>query len=268
MYRVCIPDKLKRFDGRRFHNEVMTPKQTSEDIESDLEKFRTKYLATLEHDMVVCVTDNPMGLTSFEALETIAETGVPVRPEQLVIHLNTFHRMLDLERMLDEMRAAGVKYILAVSGDGNERLHRLEPEELGFTSRTVTAVELITYIEREYPGVFTIGVAFNHYEPQENEREKLQRKRDAGAQFVITQPVIRHNENIDWLETTGLPVIIEAWMTQRIDLVAECVGYELPPEDFDYDPIDNYSCLRSRYPGCGIYFAFLGMKKQIQRLKL
>ena len=256
------------FGHRHFHNEVMTFKQTSEAIEADLEKFKDKYITTLEHDMVVCITDNPMGLTSFEALETIAETGVPIQPEQLLIHLNTFHRKIDLDRMLGEMADAGVKYILAVSGDGNDRLHRLEPEELGLTSRNVTSVELIQYIQREHPGTFTFGVAFNHYEPQEHEREKLQRKKDAGAEFVISQPVIRHNQNIDWLRTVGMPVIIEAWMTKRIDLVAECVGYELPPEENDYDPLANYEALRSTYPDFGIYFAFLGMKKQILNLNL
>ena len=254
-------------DPGRFLNEVMTPKQESEDIEADLEKFAQKYTTSLEHDFVVCITDNPMGMLSFEALETIEAVGVPVKPEQLVVHLNAFHRKIDLDRMLGAMAENGVKYVLAVSGDGNERLHRLEPHELGMDSVNVTSVELLRYIQREYPDTFTLGVAYNHYEPQESEREKMQRKLDAGATFVITQPVIRRSDNVDWLRGLGIPAFVEAWMTKRIDLVAECVGYELPPEDLDYDPVTNLNLLRQNYADFGVYMAFLGMKKQILHLQ-
>jgi methylenetetrahydrofolate reductase (NADPH) len=249
-----------------FLNEVMTPKQDSEDIEADLEKFVDKYTRSLDHGFVICITDNPMGMLSFEAMETIETVEVPVEPEQLVVHLNTFHRKVDLDRMLATMAERGVKYILAVSGDGNERLHRLEPDEMGFDTVNITSVELLRYIEREYPDTFTLGVAFNHYEPREAEREKMARKLDAGATFVITQPVIRRSDNVDWLGTLGVPIFVEAWMTKRIDLVAECVGYELPPEDLDYDPITNLGLLRQNYPDFGVYMAFLGMKKQILKL--
>jgi methylenetetrahydrofolate reductase (NADPH) len=247
----------------RFLNEVVTPKQESEDIEADLVKFADKYTSSLEHGFVICITDNPMGMLSFEPMETIEVVEVPIEPEQLVVHLNTFHRKIDLDRMLGTMAERGVKYVLAVSGDGNERLHRLEPAELGLDTVNVTSVELLRYIQREYPDTFTLGVAFNHYEPQDSEREKMRRKLDAGATFVITQPVIRRSDNVDWLGSLGAPIFVEAWMSKRIDLVAECVGYELPTEDLDYDPLANLAALRAHYPEFGVYLALLGMKKQI-----
>ena len=255
------------FDKGRFLNEVMTPKQDSKDIDGDLQKFTDKYTASLEHDYVVCITDNPMGMLSFEAMETIETTGVPVKPERLCIHLNTFHRKQDLDRMLGTMVSQGVKYLLVVSGDGNERLHRLAPEEINTSSTVVTSVDLIAYILREYPGKFVCGVAYNHYEPPHDEREKLKRKLGVGAQFIITQPVIRRHDNVDYLATVGVPVVVEAWMSKRIDLVAECVGYKLPPEDLQYDPVQNLKTLRANYPSFGNYLALLGMKKQINEIK-
>jgi len=251
------------FTQGRYLNEVTTPKQESADIEADLEKFAEKYRISQEHDYVICITDNALGMLSFEAMETIEATGVAIEPERLIIHLNTFHRKQDLDRMLGTMAEKGVRYLLVVSGDGNERLHRLTPEELGFSTNSITSVELMKYIHREYPGRFVCGVAYNHYEPAPSEREKLKRKLDAGAAFIITQPVIRQHENVDWLRSVGVPVAVEAWMSKRIDLVAQCVGYELPPEDLNYDPIANLKALRERYPDFGVYLALLGMKKQI-----
>jgi len=247
----------------RYLNEVTTPKQDSADIEAELEKFVEKYTISQQHDYVICITDNPLGMLSFEAMDTIETTGVPVNPERLVIHLNTFHRKQDLDRMLGAMAEKGVRYLLVVSGDGNERLHRLTPEELGFSTNSITSVELMKYIHREYAGRFVCGVAYNHYEPVHSGREKLKRKLDAGAAFIITQPVIRQHENVDWLRNVGVPVAVEAWMSKRIDVVAQCVGYELAPEDMNYDPIMNLKALRERYPDFGVYLALLGMKKQI-----
>ncbi|MCX7848224.1 MAG: methylenetetrahydrofolate reductase [bacterium] len=254
------------FAPERYLNEVTTPKQDSPDIEADLVKFAEKYTLSQQRDFVICITDNPLGMLSFEALETIEASGVTINPERLIIHLNTFHRKQDLDRMLRTMAEKGVRYLLTVSGDGNERLHRLTPDELGFNTAVVTSVELMRYIHREYPDTFVCGVAYNHYEPAHNEREKLKRKLDAGAAFIITQPVIRRHENVDWLADVGVPVVVEAWMSKRIDLVAQCVGYALPPEDLQYEPLENLKALRRNYPAFGIYLALLGMKKQIHEL--
>lgn len=251
-----------------YFNEVLTPKQDSEDIEKDLEKFAAKYTASVENEFVICITDNPLGNLSFEALDTIETCELPVEPDKILIHLNTFHRKQDLDRMLKGMIEHGISNLLVVSGDGNTRLHRLLPEELGLDTITVTSIELIKYIHTEYPDTFTCGVAFNHYEPQDAEREKLEAKFDAGAEFIITQPVIEQHENIDWLKTLNVPVVVEAWMSRRIDLVAECVGYPLPKEKAEaYDAVENFSLLRKNYPEFGVYFAFLGMKKQILLLR-
>lgn len=255
------------FGAGRFLNEVTTPRQDSQDIDSDLAKFVEKYSISLAHDFVVCVTDNPMSMLSFEAMDTIETTGVPVNPARLVIHLNTFHRKPDIDRMLGSMVAKGVRYLLVVSGDGNERLHRLASEEIGMPCTTVTSVELLSYINREYPGKFVCGVAYNHYEPQNHEREKLQRKLDAGARFIITQPVIRRHDNVDFLASVGVPVVVEAWMSRKIEMVAKCVGYDLPPEDLHYDPVQNLKTLRTNYPHFAVYLAFLGMKKQIVEIQ-
>ncbi len=244
-----------------FHVELQTPKRGSEDIEKDLRVFEDKYRKVLEAGWTVCITDNPMGLLSYGAMETIEILGLPVRPGQVMVHLNTFHRREELDATLAAFEAAGGRHLLVVSGDGNQRLHRLEPAEIGVDAVTVTSVELLRYIDREYPGRFTCGVAFNPYEPQDSELEKMRRKKDAGARFVITQPILGRDERLAGLEPFGLPVILEAWMSKKLHLLSECVGHEIP-EGTPYDPMENLKELRRNYPDYGLYLAILGFKTQ------
>src|SRR5512136_13384 len=180
-----------------FHVELQTPKRSSEDIEKDLLTFEDKYRKVLEAGWSICITDNPMGLLSYGALETVELLGLPVRPDHLMVHLNTFHPKAELDGVLEAFAAAGGRQLLVVSGDGSQRLHRLEPDEVGIECRTVTSVELIRYIDREYPGQFHCGVAFNPYEPQDAELEKMTRKAAAGARFIITQPIIGRDDRLE-----------------------------------------------------------------------
>jgi methylenetetrahydrofolate reductase (NADPH) len=244
-----------------FHVELQTPKRGSEDIDKDLRTFEDKYRKVVDAGWIVCVTDNPMGLLSYGAMETIELLGLPVHPEQLMVHLNTFHPKKELHEILDAFKAAGGRYLLVVSGDGSQKLHRLEPAEIGLEAMTVTSVELLRYIDREYPGQFTCGVAFNPYEPQDAEIAKMRRKVDAGASFIITQPIIGRDDRLAGLEPFGLPVILDAWMSKKLHLLSECVGHEIP-EGTPYDPIENLKELRLHYPDCGLYLAILGFKTQ------
>ena len=244
-----------------FHVELQTPKRNSEDIEKDLRIFEEKYRKVLEADWIVCITDNPMGLLSCGAMETISLLGLPVHPEQLMVHLNTFHPKKELDGILAAFKAAGGRHLLVVSGDGSQRLHRLEPAEIGVKALTVTSVELLRYIDREFPGQFTCGVAFNPYEPQDSELEKMKRKVDAGASFIITQPIIGRDDRLAGLLPFRLPVTLDAWMSKKLHLLSECVGHEIP-EGTPYDPMENLKELRRNYPDYGLYLAILGFKTQ------
>jgi len=248
------------------HVELQTPKRSSEDIEKDLRTFEDKYRKVVEAGWIVCITDNPMGLLSYGAMETIELLGLPVPPEQLMVHLNTFHPREELDEILDAFKAAGGRNLLIVSGDGSQRLHRLEPAEVGIDCTTVTSVELLRFIDREYPGRFQCGVAFNPYEPQDAELEKMKRKVDAGASFIITQPIIGRDDRLDALPAFGLPVTLDAWMSKKLHLLSECVGHEIP-EGTPYDPMENLKELRRGYPDYGLYLAILGFKTQYPLLQ-
>ncbi len=248
------------------HVELQTPKRSSEDIEKDLQTFEDKYRKVLEAGWIVCITDNPMGLLSYGAMETIELLGLPVRPEQLMVHLNTFHPRKELDEILGAFQAAGGTHLLIVSGDGSQKLHRLEPAEVAIDCQTVTSVELLRYIDREYPGQFHCGVAFNPYEPQDAELEKMRRKAGAGAKFIITQPILGRDDRLEALRPFGLPVTLDAWMSKKLHLLSECVGHEIP-EGTPYDPMENLRELRRNYPEYGLYLAILGFKTQYPLLQ-
>jgi methylenetetrahydrofolate reductase (NADPH) len=253
-------------DNKIYHIEILTPKQNTENLEEELGKFSEKYQKVMEAGYVACITDNPMGHLSFQTTDIVPELGLPVYPEQLMIHLNTFHTKPDLDGILNTAQKMGAKYLLVISGDGSERLPKLSPESIGANVNAVTSVELLKYIKKTYPGVFRCGVAFNPYEPQDHELEKMHRKVDAGAEFIITQPVIGRDDRVYSLKPFGLPVIIDAWMSKKLHLLSECVGYTIP-EDTPYDPIQNLRDLRGNYPECGLYLALVGYKTQFPQLK-
>ena len=231
------------------HVEILPPRQNTQKLLEDLERFDMKYRKILDAGYSICITDNAMGNLAFQGMELIEELNLPVKADQLMIHLNTFHSKKNLDEILISCADQGVVNLLAVSGDGNERLPRVTPEELGYPEATVvTSVELLHYINREYPGKFHLGVAFNPYEPEHHEFEKMERKIDAGAEFVITQPILGENE-------------ITRKLIDRFS-----VGYEIP-QDSAFDPIAGLKQLQALYPNCGLYLALLGYKTQYPLLK-
>lgn len=252
-----------------YHIEVLPPKQDTEKLEQDLERFSNKYLRVMDSGYCACITDNAMGLLSFQGTEIIEELELPVIAKQVMIHLNTFHRKDDLDNILDLCKSKGIRYLLIITGDGSERLPKLRPSDIGATDvESVTSVEVLQYINREYPDTFILGVAFNPYEPEEHEFEKMKRKIKAGATFIITQPLIERNEVVDRLlqKYPEIPVIVEAWMSRKLHLLSEAVGYEIP-ENTEFDPIATLKMLHKLYPDCGVYLSLLGFKTQYHLIK-
>ena len=260
---------FNHIQNKVYHVEILPPKQESEKLDADLQLFADKYNRVMESGYCACITDNAMGHLSFQGSEVIEELGLDIYPEQIMIHLNTFHTKDDLHAILDYCQTKKIIYLLIVTGDGSDRLPKLQPADIGAVGvESVTSVELLNYIRKEYPGVFVLGVAFNPYEPKDHEFAKMQRKIAAGASFIITQPVIEKNAVVDELLLTypELPVIVEAWMSKKLHLLSDAVGYKIP-ENTEFDPIATLIALHGFYPKCGIYLSLLGFKTQYHLIK-
>ncbi|MFA4945651.1 MAG: methylenetetrahydrofolate reductase [Lentisphaeria bacterium] len=250
----------------RYRVEVSPPKHGAETLTARLERFAARYRQVIAAGHAVCITDNAMGHLCFQGHELIRELGLPVPPGQVMIHLNTFHTLADLHWILDGCAELGVTELLVVSGDGAARLPKLAPAEVGGAGASVTSVELLAYIRRHYGRQFRLGAAFNPYEPAEHELEKLRRKVAAGADFIITQPITRANPLVGQIKgELKIPVILEAWMSPKLSLLSDCIGYDLGDASA-FDPLACLAELHRSYPGSGFYLALLDFKTQFDRL--
>jgi len=254
--------KSQLFKRNPYIIELLTPKQSVTDIDSALLSFQNKYNRIADHDCVISIPDNPMGILHFTALEVISYNNLHVNPDNIILHLNTFHRKVDLDQFLDSSYQLGIKYILCVSGDGSDKLPKLDPADLYVKSKTVTSIELLHYIKSKYGNYFTPGVAFNQYEPSEYELLKLRKKIDAGAEFIITQPVIKNNLNKMILSMYSIPVFPGAWMSKKIDLLYECVGLAKPENELQYDPVKNLQHIHEYYNNMIVYLSLVPYKKE------
>ena len=256
-------------ENRIYHVEILPPKQDTEKLMDDLAAFTEKFNRVMASGYCACITDNAMGLLAFQGHECIEELGLEAKPDQVMIHLNTFHTKANLDEILATCKRLGIANLLVISGDGSDRLPKLSPADVGATdTAAVTSVELLRYIRREHGSFFHLGVAFNPYEPADHEDEKMERKLAAGAEFVITQPIIERNARVDALlrKHPDLPVIVEAWMSKKLHLLSDAVGYTIP-EDTAFDPIATLKSLHRLYPKCGVYLSLLGFKTQYDLIK-
>jgi methylenetetrahydrofolate reductase (NADPH) len=203
-----------------------------------------------------------MGQTRFSLLEMIEQAQLPVRPEATVMNLNTFHTKEGIDEKLKKAAAMGLKYLLVVRGDGGPNLPKLDPKSIGGARNIATSADLLRYINAEHGGEFVTGCAYNHYNPMPFELDRLREKIEGGAKFVITQPVIGKDPNVESIFGFGIPVVIEAWMSTNLELLFKSVRKPQAQRSEGYDPIDNLRTLHRAYPDSSIYLSMLGFKKQ------
>jgi methylenetetrahydrofolate reductase (NADPH) len=242
--------------------ELLSPKRSADDqIEGLLDRFARRYKRVIDAGCGVSIPDNPMGQPRLGALESFDLRGLSVDSEKVVMNLNTFHTKSELDDLLQKAATANVKYILVVRGDGGPLLPKLDSKSIGGRLSVATSIDLIRYINKEYPDQFVTGAAFNPYKPMSFELNRMKQKIDAGAKYVVTQPIIGKDENVYELKDFKIAVVVEAWMSNKIDLLYKSVGKEKDKKAEKYDPIENLKALHEYYPGCCAYLSMLSFKQ-------
>jgi len=242
--------------------EILTPKRDDGAIDrSAINRFAERYFRIIDHGMGFSVPDNPMGQPRHSLLEMIENTGLPVVPQRTVMNLNTFHTKDELDELLKTAARLGIEYLLIVRGDGGPLLPKLNPDSIGGSKSVVTSIDLMRYINHEYAGTFTTGAAFNQYNAMPLEGQRLKLKIEAGARFVITQPAIGKDSQVDALFRFDIPVVVEAWMSRNIELFMKSIRNQDQGLGKGFDPLVNLRMLHKAYPRSCIYLSMLGFKQ-------
>jgi 5,10-methylenetetrahydrofolate reductase len=242
--------------------ELLSPKRSADNqIEGTLGRFAERYRRIIDTGCGISIPDNPMGQPRFGALESIDLRGLSVVPERVVMNLNTFHTKSELDTLLEKAAKANLRYILVVRGDGGPLLPKLDSKSIGGKLNVATSIDLIRHINTQFPDQFITGAAFNPYNPMPFELNRMKQKIDAGAKYAITQPIIGKNENVDKLKDLNIAVIVEAWMSNNIDLLYRSVGKDKDEMAERYNPFENLKVLHESYPGCCVYLSMLSFKQ-------
>ena len=247
--------------------ELLSPKRSADDqMESFLDRFAERYRRILDAGCGLSIPDNPMGQPRLGALESIQRRGLSVDPAKVVMNLNTFHTKNELDGLLQNAAQANLKYILVIRGDGGPLLSKLDPKSVGGKLSVATSIDLIRYINEAFSDQFITGAAFNPYNPMPFELNRMKQKIDAGAKYVVTQPIIGQDENVDKLKDFNIPVVVEAWMSKNIDLLYRSVGKDKDEGAEKYDPTENLKALHASYPDCCVYLSMLSFKQDWQEI--
>lgn len=247
--------------------ELLTPKRSTDvQIEDSLDRFAERYQKVIDAGCGITIPDNPMGQLRLGALESINLRSLSIDPEKLVMNLNTFHTKNELDGLLEKAAKANLKYILVVRGDGGPLLPKLNPKSIGGKLTVTTSIDLIQYINREYPDQFITGAAFNPYNQMPFEFNRMKQKIEAGAKYVVTQPILGKDENVDRLTALNIDVVVEAWMSNNIDLLYKSVGKENDEKSPRYNPFENLKELHESYPECCVYLSMLSFKQDWQNI--
>ena len=247
--------------------ELLSPKRSDDDqIERLLNRFAERYQRIIDAGCGMSIPDNPMGQPRLGALEAIDRSGLSVVPEKVMMNLNTFHTKSEIDDLLQRAAKANLKYILVVRGDGGPLLPKIDPKSIGGKFNVATAIDLIRYINTHYRDQFITGAAFNPYMTMPLELNRMKQKIDAGAKYAVTQPILGRDENVDRLKDFNIAVVVEAWMSNNIDLLYKSVGKKKDENAEGYNPVNNLKVLHESYPECCVYLSMLSFKQDWQNM--
>lgn len=98
------------------------------------------------------------------------------------------------------------------------------------------------------------------------ELNRMKQKIDAGAKYAVTQPVIGKDKSVDMLKDLNITIVVEAWMSNNIDLLYRSVGKKKDGKAEKYNPIENLKALHEFYPQCSVYLSMLSFNQDWQEI--
>jgi methylenetetrahydrofolate reductase (NADPH) len=229
--------RLIREGGRSFSFEFFPPKDEAGEAQlwaaiEALEPYRPTFVS-VTYGAGGSTRDKTVRITERIARET---SMIPMA------HLTCVgHTVAEIEGILDDYAAAGVRNIMALRGDPSEGPRApWTPTDGGFTYAT----ELVELVRRR--GTFDVGVAaFPEGHPSaaslEADADVLVAKAEAGAAFAVTQMFFRAEDYfglVDRVRARGVDIPILPGIMPILNLAAirrqgELIGTSVPQEVVD-----------------------------------
>jgi methylenetetrahydrofolate reductase (NADPH) len=179
-----VSDKLESTDKPTISFEYFPPK-----TEAGVENLHKRMSAMCDMKPIwIDVTFGAGGSTTERTLE-ICESAVKKYGVDVMMHLTcTNMKRSDLDVILDRIKQAGIRNILALRGDPPADSSEWTQCEGGFSH----AVDLVRYIRSQHGDYFCIGVAGypeGHADCESIEKDLgyLKAKVEAGADLIVTQ---------------------------------------------------------------------------------
>lgn len=192
-----------------------TPDAEDEKILKSLAKKQKAMLASRRSGSFMSITDSAAGVlrmfnvSMLRLLEDPAFTqkwlGLPPADwehQRTILHLTRNHSIRELRLFLKTAHERGFRQLLLITGDplkevrlptiSAEEARKLPLEETE-NYRLKNSIELLHFVQAEAPH-FYLGGAHNPFLKREAARKHLLKKKDAGVQFLITQPVSYYDE--------------------------------------------------------------------------
>jgi hypothetical protein len=93
------------------------------------------------------------------------------------------------------------------------------------------------------------------------ELERMKQKIATRAVYAVTQPIFGRNAGVDQLLSLDIPVVLEAWMSKKIDLFNKSVGRQNSGQADAYDPVANLKSIHDHYPESCVYLSILNFNQ-------
>lgn len=123
-------------------------------------------------------------------------------PRRVIVHLTRNHSIPWLNRFVSRCRQLGFRQLLLITGDPLKEIKLktttaeealVMDEEMGSEHRLKNSVELVKFMKIRFPEAL-LGVGHNPFMKRSAAEKHLTNKLEAGARFIITQPVSYYKE--------------------------------------------------------------------------
>lgn len=172
--------------------------------------------------------------------------GLPAQvwePRRTIVHLTRNHSVAWLKHFFQRCKALGFENLLLITGDplkgmtlktvSSEQAMALG-DEACYEVRLKNSIELVRFTKALHPEFF-VGVGHNPFMKQQVAEKHLYAKLEAGAEFIITQPVSYYREC--WDAVTAFEQFLDACNT-TIPVMLGVFNYHIPVGSRGYEQAD------------------------------